>query len=127
LPFRRSRRTRVVDLLLSPAVERRDTQARRAHRAAQFRRHFRAAAVTEVDWGKLAVLPSLGFERHRLLAFESVDGALLSLGIILGSDVGQRRAEVYTPLASLASVDVVHLGDLLVDPDTFEDRPLRVQ
>ena len=127
LPFRRSRQTRIVDLPLSSAVVRRDTQARRAHRAAHFRWHFRAAAVTEVEWGKLAVLPSLGFERHRLLAFEGVDGALLDLGIILSSDVQRRRAEVYTPLASLASVDVVHLGDLLVDPDTFEDRPVRVQ
>jgi polynucleotide 5'-hydroxyl-kinase GRC3/NOL9 len=60
LPLRRSRRTRVVDLPLSRAVVRRDTEARRAHRAAQFRQHFSAAAVTTVAWGRLAVLPAPG-------------------------------------------------------------------
>jgi polynucleotide 5'-kinase involved in rRNA processing len=123
LPLRRSRRTRVVDLPLSRAVVRRDTEARRAHRAAQFRQHFSAAAVTTVAWGRLAVLPAPGMGRHRLLAFEDVDGAVLGLGIVLSSDAAQRQAEVYTPLSSLARVDVMHLGDLLVDPETFEDRP----
>jgi polynucleotide 5'-kinase involved in rRNA processing len=122
--LRRSRRTHVIDLPLSSAVGSRDTETRRAHRSAQFRRHFRLAAVTEVAWGKLAVLPSLGFQRHRLLAFEGIDGAVLALGIVLSSDIERKQAQVYTPLASMGPVDVVHLGDLLVDPDTFADRPI---
>lgn len=124
LPLRRSRRTRVVDLPLSGAVARRDTEMRRAHRVAQFRQHFAAAATTTVEWGRLAVLPSPGFRRHRLLAFEDVEGVVLALGIVLSSDGRRRQAEVYTPLASLGSVDVMRLGDLLVDPETFEDQPL---
>ncbi len=124
LPLRRSRRTRVVDLPLSLAVKRRDTEARRAHRSVQFRQHFCGAEVIELAWGRMAVLPSLSFERHRLLAFEDTDGAVLGLGIVLSSDTERKQAQVYTPLASLAPVDALHLGDLLVDPDTFADRPI---
>jgi polynucleotide 5'-kinase involved in rRNA processing len=124
LPLRRSRRTRVIDLPPSGAVVRRDTAARRAHRAAQFRQYFAAAAAITVAWDRLAVLPAPGFRRHCLLAFEDVDGAVLELGIVLSSDRRRRQVEVYTPLSSLGSVDVMHLGDLLVDPETFEDQPL---
>lgn len=124
LPLRRSGRTRVIDLPLSPAVLRRDTEARRAHRSMQFRQHFCTARAIELPWRKIAVLPSLSFERHRLLAFEDVHGAVLGLGIVLSNDAEHHHAQVYTPLASLAPVDVVHLGDLLVDPDTFADRAI---
>jgi polynucleotide 5'-kinase involved in rRNA processing len=75
----------------------------------------------------MAVLPSLSFERYRLLALEDVDGAVLGLAIVLSSDVERKQVQVLTPLASLAPVDVVHVGDLLVDPDTFADRPLGAQ
>jgi hypothetical protein len=60
-----------------------------------------------------------------LLAFEDLGGAVLALGIVLGSDTDAKQVRVYTPLAPQAAVDVVHLGDLLVDPDTFADRPIR--
>ena len=127
LPLRRSERTRVIDLPRSPAVAQRDTEARRAYRSMRFREHFRSAQVIDLAWGKVAVLPSLRFVRHRLLAFEDVAGALLDLGIVLDSDTEQKQVHVYTPLTSLEAVDVVHLGDLLVDPDSFADRPVSGQ
>lgn len=124
LPLRRSGRTRVVDLPISPSVGRRDTEARRAYRSMRFGQYFGSAQVIDLAWGRVAVLPAPSFATHRLLAFEDVDGVVLGLGIVLGAGRGEKRVRVYTPLASLAQVDVVHLGDLLVDPDSFADRPV---
>jgi hypothetical protein len=89
-------------------------------------RHGQVDSVETIElaWDKIAVLPSLRLERHRLLGFEDVKGAVLGLGIVLSSDRGDQQVRVYTPLSSLASVDVAHLSDLLVDPGTFADRPV---
>jgi hypothetical protein len=86
-------------------------------------RHGQVDSVETIElaWDKIAVLPSLRSEQHRLLAFEGVKGAVLGLGIVLSGDRGDQRAKVYTPLSSMASVDVLHVGDLLVDPDTYAD------
>jgi hypothetical protein len=127
VPLRKSGRTRVIDLPLSAATKRRSTEARRARRAAQFAGYFRQAVSQEVAWRRLAVLPSLSLDRHRLLAFEDVDGAMLGLGIILDSDRQLGEMMVYTPLRSLDRVDALCLGDLVLDPSTFEDEPLVVR
>ena len=61
VPLRRSARARVVDLPVAPAVRSRDVAARRAHRAAMFRRYFASAGHLEVEWGRLAVFPAPTF------------------------------------------------------------------
>jgi polynucleotide 5'-hydroxyl-kinase GRC3/NOL9 len=124
VPLRKSRRTRVIDLTLSAAIERRSTEARRARRAAQFAGYFRQAASQEVAWRSVAILPSLILDRHRLLALEDADGGMLGLGIILDSDRRLGEMTIYTPLRSLERVDSLYVGDLVLDPSTFEDEPL---
>jgi hypothetical protein len=124
VPLRKSQRTRVIDLTLSGAIERRSTEARRARRVAQFAGYFHQAAPRKVAWRSMAVLPSPSLDWHRLVAFEEVDGAMLGLGIMLDSDRRLGEMTIYTPLRSLDRVDSLYVGDLVLDPSTFQDEPL---
>ena len=72
LPLRRSRRITVVELPRSPAVQQRDMEARKAHRAAQFAHYFASGSQLRVSWTRFAVLPAPHFSRHRLVALEEV-------------------------------------------------------
>jgi polynucleotide 5'-hydroxyl-kinase GRC3/NOL9 len=122
VPLRRSQRVRVIDLRPAEAAVRRDLGARQAHRAVQFARYFGSAQEMQVEWGRLAVLPSPRFSRHRLVALEDVDGFVVGLGIVLDCDVRSRRVTLYTPLSALDEVDALRLGDLIVEPGTFRDQ-----
>lgn len=124
MPLRRTGRVRLVELRPSEAVRPRDLTARQTHRARQFARYFERAQPLEVRWGSLAVFPSPWFALHRLLAFEDREGFVRGLGIVLDIDRAEQRLTVLTPLKDLTSVDSLHLGDLLVDPETFRDRRL---
>jgi polynucleotide 5'-hydroxyl-kinase GRC3/NOL9 len=125
LPLRRSRRTRVVELRPSPAVQRRDPSERREHRARQFARYFAAARPLQVDWTRLAVFPSAGdpplFRLYRLAALEDLQGFTLGLGIVMHIERDRRKITLLTPLASLQQVDSLRLGDVLVNPETYQD------
>jgi hypothetical protein len=45
----------------------------------------------------------------------------------LDSDRQRREVTIHTPLRSLEQVDVLHLGDLIVDPESFADESLAVR
>jgi polynucleotide 5'-kinase involved in rRNA processing len=83
--------------------------------------------VLTVDWRRLAVLPPARLFPGRLVAFEDENGYLLGLGIVGEASASARQAQVYTPLASLAGVDAVRVGDVVVDTDTFRDRRVRAE
>ena len=124
IPLRRSDRTRVVDWKAPEAVRRRDRETRRAHRFGRYRDAFGAAQVTEVEWQRYAVIPGPTFTQHRLVALEDREGFLLSLGIVTGAERERDTVQLLTPLKSLEEVDAIHVGDVAVDPVTFEDRRL---
>jgi polynucleotide 5'-kinase involved in rRNA processing len=121
-PLRRSRRTRLVILEPSAAVYHRDQLRRQAHRAEQFSRHFQNARPVALDWTRFAILPFPRFAIHRLVAFEDEYGFTLNLGIVTEIDRANRRVSVLTPLASLERVASIHMGDILLEPQTFRDR-----
>lgn len=123
VPLRRSRRVRVVDIPPSPARQSRDTPTRQAHRAAQFARYFAPAQPLTVDWRRLAVVPSPRFVLNRLVALEDAAGFTLGLGIVTRNDPRAGQVTLLTPLASLEGVDMLHLGDVVLDPQTFRDQP----
>ena len=124
VPLRRSKRTRVVDRPVAEAVKRRDLATRQTHRAGQYRRTFDGSHVLEVEWPRLAVIPSPSFTQHRLVALEDDDGYVLGLGIVVGRERSRDTIRLYTPVSSLDGVDTLHVGDLLVDPETFHDERL---
>ena len=121
LPLRRSRRTRVVDLPISPAVRPRDVATRRAHRAEMFRRYFEGAGLLEVPWGRMAVFPAPTFRPGRLVALEDVEGFALALGVVVEIDPRARTVRLRTPLPTLDGVDAIRLGSLSLDPDTGQE------
>lgn len=124
VPLRCSRRTRVVDRPVARAVKRRDVAARRAHRARQFHRTFEGSRRMAVEWRGLAVIPAPSFTRHRLVAMEDAAGFVIGLGIVMGCELDGQRVELLTPVTSLDGVDALHVGDVVVDPETFHDERL---
>jgi polynucleotide 5'-kinase involved in rRNA processing len=124
MPLRRSRRTQLVELSPSPAAHRRDISVRKAHRAAQFGHYFTDASHLQVNWTQFAVLPAPRFNLHRLVAMENAFGFTIGLGIVLQIDHIYRQVTLHSPVPSVNGVDAIRLGDVTVDPETFEDRIL---
>jgi polynucleotide 5'-kinase involved in rRNA processing len=58
------------------------------------------------------------------VALEDADGFTIGLGIVAQIDRLYRQVTLHTPVDTLNGVDVIRLGDLLVDPVTYEDSPL---
>ncbi|MFN3763775.1 MAG: Clp1/GlmU family protein, partial [Anaerolineae bacterium] len=120
-PLRRSARTRVVELPAAPAVRPRDMLTRRAYRARLFARYFANAYPLEISWARLAVFPAPCFSRYRLVAMEDRRGFALALGIVLEADSARKTVLLLTPAHSLSAVDALRVGDVGVDPETWED------
>lgn len=125
VPLRYSKRTWVVDRGVAEAVRRRDVEARHRHREEQYRLAFRGAERLEVTWAGRAIIPGPSFSQHRLVALEDEAGFVMALGIVTGCDRESGVTELYTPLRSLEGVDAIHVGDVVVDPETFRDRRLQ--
>lgn len=120
-PLRRSGRAKVVEMRPSPAVTRRDANARREHRMRQFARYFACARSLDLAWTRIAVYPYPAFLQNRLVALEDRSGFTLGLGIVVAIDRRQGRVSLLTPLESLSGVNAVRLGDVLLSPETFKD------
>jgi len=123
LPLRLSRRTRVIDLPASRAAHRRGPSTRQEHRVTQFRHYFAGARSLEVAWQRLAVFPRPAFTPHRLVAFEDEEGFTLALGIVTAGDLN--TVVLHTPLSSLDEINAVRLGDLALNPHTFQETQIR--
>ena len=124
LPLRRSRRLQMVELKPPSAAQRRDSAVRKAHRATQYANYFANSSDLRLSWPQFAVLPAPRFNLHRLVAMEDADGFTIGLGIVKQIDRIYRQVMLHTPVASVNEVDAIRLGDVAVDPETFEDRPL---
>ncbi len=124
LPLRRRQNILVLELSPSSAAQRRDPSVRKAHRTAQFSRYFTTASQLRVNWTKFAVLPAVRFSLNRLVALEDGDGFTLGLGIVAQIDRFSRQVILHTPVDTVKGVEVIRLGDLLVDLGTYEDSPI---
>jgi polynucleotide 5'-hydroxyl-kinase GRC3/NOL9 len=123
-PLRRSRRLRVVTLQPVPNLQRRGAAERRHHRTQQYVRYFHPARHLSVEWHNLAVFPLPVFRLHRLLALEDANGLVAGLGIVTDIDRPRKRVTLLTPLENLDGVDALRLGDILLDPDSFQDEKI---
>lgn len=124
VPLRQSRRMRVVDLSPSTAAQRRDMSFRKIHRASQFARYFTNASPLSLTWTRFVVFPAPRFDLHRLVAMEDIEGFTIGLGIVEQIDRIHRQVMLHTPVDSIDRIDTIRLGDVIVDPETFEDKPL---
>lgn len=124
-PLRR-RRLRLVELSPAPAVRPRDPARRQEHRAGMFRTSFAFARELPLAWTGLAVYPSLAaLKPRRLVALENKEGYVRELGIVLRTNRQTRQVVLLTPAANATGVETLRVGDLLIDPETFRDRPAR--
>jgi polynucleotide 5'-hydroxyl-kinase GRC3/NOL9 len=123
-PLRRTRRTKLVELSPSLAVQSRSRSARQEHRAAQFAAYFKSARPLILNWSTIAILPYPRFSLHRLAALEDSGGFTLALGIVQGIDRQARQVTILAPLSSAQDVDTLRLGDLSLDAGTFRDQQL---
>lgn len=120
-PLRHSRRAPVITLEPSPYVQPRDIDARRSHRAWLFGRYFSQLQELTLDTGRLAVFPPMPFTYNQLLALEDRAGFARGLGILRQAQPAGMLT-ILSPLTNLEEVTLVHLGEICVDPRTFEDR-----
>ena len=126
LPLKRRRNILVLEFSPSSAAQRRDTSVRKAHRVEQFSQYFAKGSQLPVNWTKFAVLPAPRFNLNRLVALEEGDGFIVGLGIVAQIDRLSRQVILHTPVDTMKGVEVIRLGDLLVDPATYEDSPIRI-
>ncbi len=124
-PLRSSRRVPVFELPVSPAVRPRDPATRRRYRARRFAGYFARAQTLTVPLTGRAVIPEPAFYPHQLVGLEDRHGFLLSLGIVLAYRPQRHAVELLARPFPMERLDTLHLGDLLVDPRTFEDHRLR--
>ncbi len=73
----------------------------------------------------LAVIPGPTFYPHQLVGLEDRHGFLLGLGIVLAYHPHLNTVNLLTRPFPMQRLDTLRLGDLLVDPYTFEDHRLR--
>jgi len=120
-PLRRSCRTQLIELYPSEGILPRDPVIRREYRASQFARYFGNSRSLVIDWTEIAIFPSPLFRINRLVALEDFNGFTLGLGIVIQINRNSQQVVLHSPLSSLGHVNVVRLGDILLDPITFRD------
>jgi polynucleotide 5'-kinase involved in rRNA processing len=72
----------------------------------------------------MAVFPAPAFSLNRLVALEDREGFALGLGIVVLFERKSKQVTLLTPLEHLDDIDAIHVGDVEVDPETFEDRAI---
>lgn len=121
LPLRKSSRINIVDIVCVSEDFRRNFNVRRSYRIDRFRQYFALADIVEVNCSSVAVFPSSIFKRHQLVSFEDKEGFTLSLGIVLAADTKSPKVNFYSPITQieLSVVCSITIGDLVIDPKTF--------
>lgn len=125
IPLRRSRRIRVIDLPTSPAARSRERSERRSYRARRFAAYFAEARPLSLVWPRYGVIPEPYFSVDDLVGLEDREGLCRGLGLVAEVQPGERRLVLKTPLHDPRGIDILRIGDLQVDPETFEDRQIR--
>jgi polynucleotide 5'-kinase involved in rRNA processing len=72
----------------------------------------------------MAVFPAPRFSLRRLVALEDGQGLTRALGIVRDLDRSAGTVTLQTPLNSLDDIEALTLGDVSLDPETFQDARL---
>lgn len=106
----------------SKQVKVRDKRARQEYRKLKFKKYFYNGSEMNIKWSNLAVFPAPSFAINRLIALENTYGYTVALGIVTSINRSQRIIKVLLPKISIDTIDTIRLGDILLDPNTFQDR-----
>lgn len=121
IPLRRLAHLNLVEMSPAGSVIDRGRNIRQTNRANRYRDYFSQAKELQIFWPEKPVFPRPYFTSDRLLGLEGEDGFLLGLGILLGEDKNARRITLLTPVEVIEEVRVLRLGDVAVNPVTFQD------
>ncbi|MBW1730888.1 MAG: hypothetical protein JRH08_07615 [Deltaproteobacteria bacterium] len=121
-PFRRSGRVNIIDVKPSLATVERSPYMRRRYRRLRFTKYFENSHTITLDWSKVAVFPRPFFTKYGLVALEDKRGFALALGIAVDIQPHQRNVTLMIPEGRLGEVAALRVGDIMVDPASFEDQ-----
>jgi polynucleotide 5'-hydroxyl-kinase GRC3/NOL9 len=124
VPLCRSHRTEVLELHSPPRARQRSIEERRRHRRGKFRSYFKGADPLTLRWPSFAIFPKPHFEPGRLVALEDVQGFVLGLGIVHSENQAASEVALITPLRSTDDVNVIRIGDVRIDPETYRDQQI---
>lgn len=122
LPFRNSKRIDVEVIKPSDNVIVRDQEQRKRYRADRFRRYFYSSEEITINWENFSIFPTPSFAINRLIALVDEQGLLLTLGIILSINWAERFITIKAHRVSLTGDLSIYMGNVFLNPDTFEDR-----
>lgn len=114
-PLRRDGRVRVLELPVSPHIEKRSREERIAHRRKRLASYFQEGQAHEVNLKKMAVHDLERLAGGALLAFQDAEGLLLELGVVQEIDRPAGRITVHSPLPDLGRAASVRFGILRWD------------
>lgn len=121
IPLRRLAHPNLVEMSPADSVIDRNRNIRQRNRANRYKDYFSQAKELQIFWPEKAVFPRPHFMSDRLLGLEGEDGFLLGLGILLRENKNGRQITLLTPLEAIEEVKILRLGDVAVDPVTFQD------
>ncbi|RLB43140.1 MAG: hypothetical protein DRH12_03735 [Deltaproteobacteria bacterium] len=121
-PFRKTGRTKIIDIKPSLAAIERSQYVRRRYRRLQFTSYFHGSVKKTLEWSSFGVFPKPFFSRFGLVAFENRQGLALSIGITMEIQTDQRKVTLMVPDIDLADVVALRIGNVMVDPLSFEDQ-----
>lgn len=122
--LRKSQRCELVQLAPTEAVISRDMERRQIFRTEQFAAYFKEAIPQTFRWTQYGIYPAPRFALERLVALEDRDGFTLVLGIVVAINLDRREVTLLAPPVDLNKVRLLNLGDILINPQTFQDRRL---
>ena len=118
-PWRHCSDVTLIELPVSDQVRRRSREARRAYRTRCYRRYFAHARRIPLHFADVALYAPGPWARQQLIALEDADGYLLALAVI--DAISEAVVWLTTPLSSSDEVAAIRMGDIKLDPTTFED------
>lgn len=124
IPLRGRIISQVLTMKPSAAIVRRDVFTRQNYRSASFAKYFRRSTLLPIDWTQVPVIPAPRFALGRLVALEDNRGFVVGVGIIHSINRPSHEVLVTTPLNSFDRISAIRIGDLVVDPTTYQDRQI---
>ncbi len=102
-----------------PGIPAKSAQARRSHRQTQFRKYFQDSQLHMLELSKTTIQTTRSASadnfRHRLVGLRDSQGIDQALGIIEDWQPDADRAVVRAPLADIAQIRCLAVGDVIVD------------
>ncbi len=123
-PFRKSRRVNIIEVKPSLATVSRSMYMRRRYRRLQFTKYFEDAEKITLEWTQFGVFPRPFFVKYGLVALEDIQGYTKALAIVLDIYPRERKVTLMTPKISLSGVAALRVGNITLDPISFEDQKI---